>query len=74
MRPSTLDTRAEQTACPSTPHRHLLGQLTCARCGTTDATVAQTITATGERWAPTCSECSAKVARIRALSYVEAAA
>lgn len=68
MRPSTLSTRAEQTACPPSPHRHLHGQLTCARCGVTDATVAQTITRTGEKWDPLCSSCSAKVARMAALA------
>jgi hypothetical protein len=74
MRPSTLDTRAGQTRCPSTPHRHVHGQMTCARCGVTDGTVAQTITASGERWPATCSACASKVARLSALRYVTEAA
>ena len=73
MRPSTLTTRAGQIRCPGTPHRHVHGLLTCARCGITDGTVAQTITASGSRWPATCSACAAKIARVSALSYVTAA-
>jgi hypothetical protein len=54
--------------CPSTVHRH---PLTCARCGVSDLTVAQTIVKDGTPWPPTCSDCAAiiraKSARIAAL-------
>jgi len=58
--------------CPTVLHRHIL---TCARCGVTDETVAQTIVRNGTPWPPTCARCSADVraksARIAALERVE---
>lgn len=44
--------------CPSTPHRHTL---TCARCGISDQTVAQTIVRGGVPWPATCASCSADI-------------
>lgn len=62
-------------ACPPGLHRH---RQTCARCGVSDPTVAQTIVKDGRPWPPTCSGCSAaireKSARIAAVERVEAAA
>jgi hypothetical protein len=42
--------------------------MTCARCGVTDGTVAQTINRDGVPWPPTCAHCSTKVARMAALA------
>lgn len=44
--------------CPNTVHRHAM---TCARCGVSDLTVAQTIVKDGTPWPPTCSSCSAVI-------------
>lgn len=58
----------DSTPCPPSGCRHTL---TCARCGSTDGTVAQTIVRNGVPWPPTCSVCSAaireKSARIAAV-------
>jgi len=54
--------------CPQGMHRHAM---TCARCGVSDQTVAQTIVRDGKPWPPTCSGCAAviraKSARIAAV-------
>jgi hypothetical protein len=51
--------------CPSTMHRHLQ---TCARCGVSDLTVAQTIVKDGTPWPSTCQECS-RVIREKSTQY-----
>lgn len=56
--------------CRYFEHYHLGHQkaprpLACARCGREDHTVAQTTTADGLRWPPTCSGCAAKANRVR---------
>lgn len=59
--------------CPPEAHRHIL---TCARCGVSDQTVAQTIVRDGAPWPPVCSGCAAairaKSARIAALEEADA--
>lgn len=45
------------------PDRHA----SCARCGVADATVDVTPVRDGEPWPPTCSECSTKMRRIKAV-------
>lgn len=56
LKPYTCDT------CGSTHIGHRPPErLTCALCGSTDGTVATTVTRTGERWAPTCAQCSADI-------------
>ena len=58
--------------CTQGFHRHTL---TCARCGVTDSTVAQTVVKDGKPWPPTCAMCSAiireKSSRIAAVARVE---
>ena len=44
--------------CPPEAHRHTL---TCARCGVSDQTVAQTIVRNGVPWPATCARCSADI-------------
>lgn len=60
--------------CRPDYHRH---QQTCARCGVSDPTVAQTIVRDGVPWPATCSGCSAaireKSARIAAVERAELA-
>lgn len=58
----------EGAPCPNGVHRHVQ---TCARCGVTDGTVAQTVVRDGVPWPATCSGCAAhitaKSARIAAV-------
>lgn len=60
--------------CPPEAHRHTL---TCARCGVSDQTVAQTIVRNGVPWPATCASCSADIReksnRIAALERIERA-
>lgn len=55
-----------------------MGKVACARCGTTEGNVAQTIVRGGKPWPATCAGCSRAIReksdRLRAVERVEAAA
>lgn len=70
LRPTTRAVPIDRTgppACATTLHRH------CEKCGTADATVAQTRPVNGVPWPALCSTCTAKAFRVRAVVKAVAA-
>lgn len=47
-------------SCTPAFHRH---QQTCAKCGTTEGNIAQTVVRDGRPWPPLCQPCASKVHR-----------